>query len=71
MDEYQRDAYVIDLVTPLPVPDGSTHAVVIDMIDGSRIIHQIVSLVFGKNSAHEQAKTLNQWRDQAQSDSRR
>jgi hypothetical protein len=63
MDEYQRDAYVIDM-SLAELSDGNTHAVVVDVIDGPIIVHQVVSVVPGKTIAWQQARLLNAWRNQ-------
>lgn len=71
MNEYNRDAHVIEL--PAGFPDGSTHAVVIDLLPDplsrevggkEEGVSQMIALVFGENNAKETARLVNLWRDQ-------
>lgn len=58
---YRRDAYV----TALPENFPMTHAVAVDLIQEGRVVHQIVNLCIGPNSARLQSDQLNLWRDQS------
>lgn len=59
--EYNRDAYVDELPFAM---EGRTHAVIVDIVDGNEIRHQIISTTFGENNAKGDAANLNLWRDQ-------
>jgi hypothetical protein len=61
MSDYQRDAYV----NPLPfIIENNTHAVVVDILEGEEVEHQIVLMAMGQHNATEMAEKLNKWRDQ-------
>jgi hypothetical protein len=62
MRDYQRDAYVDK--APYIGPSNQDHVVMIDILDGEEIVHQIVCFVFGENNAKGDAANLNKWRDQ-------
>jgi len=62
MSDYRRDAYVDK--APYIGPNHEDHVVLIDILEGEEIRHQIISFVFGENNAKGDAANLNKWRDQ-------